>query len=66
MVGFLWPTTLIARFCSPEGEATSQFCCMKTMLWWKSHRQLRVRVEGMVLMCDLRQTTGFQHVRRHN
>ena len=53
VVGFLRATTLIARFCSPEGEATGQFGCMKTMLWWKSHRQLRVRVrvKRMVNSC---------------
>jgi len=51
------PPMLIARFCSPEGEATSQFGCMKTMLWWRSRP---TEGKGEVydqLMCDLRQTT---------
>jgi len=46
-------TTLIACFCSPEGEAAGQLGCMKTMLWWKSHSQPRVRVRAkrMVNSC---------------
>lgn len=34
--GFLVADDAYRPFCSQEGEATSQFGCMKTMLWWKA------------------------------